>query len=117
MNRRARAGSTGFQVMPSTLRLVPTITPSATARVSASRSAVTPVFASTGVCGAACLAARRSLMANGTPASGPLMRITSRPRKLALRARSATVRVPIVELNSGVMLPNRATSDAPIASR
>ena len=56
-------------------------------------------------------------MANGTPASGPLMRIALRPRKLALRARSATVRVPSVELNSGVMLPNKATSDAPIASR
>src|SRR6185369_4954563 len=57
MNRRARSGSTGRQVVPSTLRLVPTITPSATARVSASRSAVTPVFSSTGVCGAACLGA------------------------------------------------------------
>jgi hypothetical protein len=45
------------------------------------------------------------------------MRIASRPRKLALRARSATVRDPRVELNSGVMLPKRATSDAPMASR
>ena len=69
MNRRARSGSTGFQVMPSTLRLVPTITPSATARVSASRSAVTPVFASTGVSGAACLAAHPALVMQGNSAN------------------------------------------------
>ena len=43
------AGSTGFQVSPPTLRADPTMTPSATARTSATVSCLTPVLASTGV--------------------------------------------------------------------
>ena len=77
----------------------------------------TPVLAKTGVRDAACLAARRSVMFIGAPACGPLTRMASTPRKLALRARSATVREPIELLNSGVMLSNRATPAAPIAAR
>ena len=71
----------------------------------------------TGVDGTASLAVRRSLIANGTPAAGPLIRIASMPRNAAPLARSATPRLPIALANSGRMLSNRATSAAPIIVR
>src|SRR5260370_42023802 len=51
INAAARTGSTGFQVTPSRLRCVPTIAPSAAARISFTVSAVTPGLASTGAWG------------------------------------------------------------------
>ena len=55
ISRIARSRSTGFQVIPSTFRLVPTIAPSATPKISSTRSARTPVLAMTGVAGAGVL--------------------------------------------------------------
>ena len=103
--------------MPSTLSEVPTITPSATWKISRIRSARTPVLAITGVSGAASLASARCPMSNGEPAAGPLMRIASTPRNAAPRARSATVREPSALANSGWILSNSRTSSAPIAVR
>ena len=117
MRRCARAGSTGLKVAPSTFRLVPTITASATAKMSAIVSARTPVLATTVASGTASLAAIRSLIANCTPAAGPLIRIASAPRNAAPFARSAMPRLPMALANSGEMLSNSATSPAPIASR
>jgi len=93
------------------------MTPSATAKISARRSALTPVLAKTGTSGTASLAVWRSLIAKGTPAAGPEMRIASTPRNAAPRARSAMPRVPSALLNSGEMLSKNATSSPPIAVR
>src|SRR5205814_5322609 len=53
VKRAARSGSTRFQVIPSTLSDVPTMTPSATLKMPAIRSPLTPVFATTHVASAA----------------------------------------------------------------
>ena len=56
MKRLTRSPSTAFQVSPSTLKWVPTMAPSPTARISATLSMLTPVLAKTGVSGIASLA-------------------------------------------------------------
>src|SRR5215217_4118197 len=53
MRARARTGSTGFQMSPSRLREVPTITASAIASTAGSEASVTPLATMTGVPGAA----------------------------------------------------------------
>ena len=95
--------------MPSRLRLVPTIAPSATARQAATVSAVTPVLARTGTPGAAAFASRSWARSVGSPVMAPLTSRASTPRKAALRARCAMVRLAIELANSGVMLENSAT--------
>src|SRR6185312_8995084 len=72
--RAARSGSTGFQVSPSTLRLVPTIAPSTRSSTLLTVSWLTPVLASTGMRLTASLASRKSAVSAPTPAAWPLIR-------------------------------------------
>ena len=122
MKAAARAGSTGFQVMPPAFSAVPTIAPSATSRTPATVSVVTPVLASTGTSPApvlltAALASLSCARSVGSPVIAPLISRASTPRNAALRARSAIVRWPNVLANSGVMFAKMATPSAPIADR
>mgnify|MGYP007135459735 CR=1 FL=1 len=80
MNVAVRAGSTGFHVTPPAFRAVPTIAPSAAARTAGRLSAVTPVFASTGVPPAAAFASRSPARSVGSPVMAPLISKASTPR-------------------------------------
>ena len=96
---------------------VPTIAPSAIARISSALSCVTPVLASTGTSPALSFAARSS--ARSTWAAGLRPADQQRVRAEERRAAGAlaTVRPATERLNSGVMLVKIATSSAPMACR
>ena len=77
MNRWTRAASTGFQVLPSRLKCVPMTQPSATWKISATLSMLTPVLAKTGVSGSRFLTRSRSEASTGWPVIGPDTQMTS----------------------------------------
>ena len=113
----ARSGSMRFSVRPSTFMAVPTMAPSATSRMRSTVSCRTPVLAITGISGTAAFVSSRSAKRKGSPARGPEMSAALQPKKCAPWARSATVRVPSGDANSGVRLVKMAMSSAPIEWR
>ena len=91
--------------------------PSAVSRMRSAVSWRTPVLASTGRSGQAALASSRSAKRKAEPARGPEINAASQPKNWAPCARSATVREPSGEANSGVRLVRTAMSSAPIEWR
>ena len=102
--RRTRSRSTGFQVPPSHLRSLPTMTPSTSGANAAMLAAFAPVLSTTGALPAsASRTSRTASTAGSAPAIGPETRIASASEETtAERARTPSGRLPSGDANSGV---------------
>src|SRR3954463_11107314 len=110
MSVRTRAGSTKFQVTPSTLSAVPTMQPSAIASTSATVSARTPVLAKTGTSPAVSFAARNSASGAGDPVIGPETQSASgSDEKATERATAAISRGATGAANSALIVKKSRT--------
>src|SRR5581483_5234533 len=118
MNLRARSSSTRFQVMPSTFRLVPTTTPSATARMSPTFDSFTPVLANSTVSGSTSRTAGSCARATTLPVMTPETQIASASEiSAAPRATTSIGRAATGAANSATMLFRIRTLAAPICRR
>jgi len=107
-----------FQVLPSILKWVPMMAPSASESTSATLSILTPVLANTGTLVIASRTLRRSDWSAGGPVIGPETRIASaRDENTALVTHNSSARARSVWANSALMANRSFISERPNVGR